>query len=61
MKDPYAKNTLTVYSKFINNVGIINMTNAIEDAIGVRIKELPITPEKILNALKEKKKQEELI
>jgi len=30
------------------------IANAIEDAIGVRIKELPITPEKILNALKEK-------
>jgi 4-hydroxybenzoyl-CoA reductase alpha subunit len=34
------------------------IANAIEDAVGVRIKELPITPEKILNALKEKKKQE---
>jgi len=29
--------------------------NAIYDAIGVRIKSLPATPEKILNALKEKK------
>lgn len=29
------------------------IANAIYDAIGVRIKELPITPEKILNALKE--------
>ena len=37
------------------------IANAIEDAVGVRIKELPITPEKILNALKEKKKQEEII
>ena len=26
----------------------------VEDAIGVRIKELPITPEKILNAIKKK-------
>ncbi len=30
------------------------IANAIQDAIGVRMKELPITPEKILNALKEK-------
>jgi CO/xanthine dehydrogenase Mo-binding subunit len=28
--------------------------NAVYDAIGVRIKDLPITPEKILKALKEK-------
>ncbi len=31
------------------------VANAIYDAIGVRIKELPFTPEKILKALKEKK------
>ena len=31
------------------------IANAIYDAIGVRIKDLPITPEKILNALKEKR------
>ncbi|OGU60505.1 MAG: 4-hydroxybenzoyl-CoA reductase subunit alpha [Ignavibacteria bacterium GWF2_33_9] len=30
------------------------IANAIEDAVGVRIKELPITPEKILKAIKEK-------
>lgn len=30
------------------------IANAIYNAVGVRIKELPITPEKILNALKEK-------
>ena len=30
------------------------IANAIQDAVGVRIKELPITSEKILNALKEK-------
>ncbi len=30
------------------------IANAIEDAIGVRIKDLPITPDKILKALKEK-------
>ena len=30
------------------------IANAIEDAVGVRIKELPITPEKVLKALKEK-------
>ena len=34
------------------------IANAIEDAVGVRIKELPITPEKILKALKEKEQQE---
>jgi 4-hydroxybenzoyl-CoA reductase subunit alpha len=33
------------------------IANAVEDAIGVRIKELPITPEKILNAIKEKEKK----
>jgi xanthine dehydrogenase molybdenum-binding subunit len=31
------------------------IVNAIYDAVGVRIKELPVTPEKILAALKEKK------
>ena len=31
--------------------------NAIFDAFGVRIKELPITPEKILRALKEKREK----
>jgi CO/xanthine dehydrogenase Mo-binding subunit len=31
------------------------LSNAVYDAIGVRIKSLPITPEKILNALEEKK------
>ena len=30
------------------------IANAIYDAVGVRIKDLPITPEKILAALKEK-------
>ena len=30
------------------------IANAIDDAVGVRIKELPITPDKILKALKEK-------
>ncbi len=30
------------------------LINAIYDAIGVRFKELPVTPEKILRALKEK-------
>jgi CO/xanthine dehydrogenase Mo-binding subunit len=30
------------------------INNAIFDAVGVRIKTLPITPEKILRALKEK-------
>ena len=33
------------------------ITNAIYDAIGVRFTELPITPEKVLKALKEKKEQ----
>jgi len=34
------------------------IANAIYDAVGVRITSLPITPEKILAALKEKEKQE---
>lgn len=33
------------------------IANAIEDAIGVRIKDLPITPAKIIKALKEKESQ----
>jgi len=32
------------------------IANAIYDAVGVRIKDLPITPEKVLKALKEKEK-----
>jgi xanthine dehydrogenase molybdenum-binding subunit len=32
------------------------IANAIYDAVGVRIKELPITPEKVLAALKDKGK-----
>jgi CO/xanthine dehydrogenase Mo-binding subunit len=34
------------------------IANAIYDAVGVRIQELPITPEKILHALEEKKRSE---
>jgi len=30
------------------------IANAIYDAVGIRIKDLPITPEKVLAALKEK-------
>ena len=33
------------------------IANAVEDAIGVRIKELPITADKIIKALKEKSAQ----
>ncbi len=33
------------------------IANAIYDAVGVRIKELPITPEKVLAALREKGKK----
>ncbi len=33
------------------------VANAIYDAVGVRIKDMPITPEKILKALKEKEKK----
>jgi len=33
------------------------MANAVYNAIGVRIKDLPITPEKILAALKQKKEE----
>jgi CO/xanthine dehydrogenase Mo-binding subunit len=36
------------------------IANAIYDAVGVRIKELPITPEKVLAALKEKNKSSNL-
>jgi xanthine dehydrogenase molybdenum-binding subunit len=34
------------------------IANAVSDAIGVRIRELPITPEKVLKALKEIQKTE---
>ena len=34
------------------------IANAIEDAVGVRIKELPITPDKVLKALQEKEQSE---
>jgi xanthine dehydrogenase molybdenum-binding subunit len=34
------------------------IANAIYDAVGVRIKDLPITPEKVLKALKEKEKKD---
>ncbi len=34
------------------------IANAIEDAVGVRMKELPITPDKILKALREKEKRD---
>ena len=34
------------------------IANAIEDAVGVRIKDLPITPERVLEALREKEKAE---
>src|SRR3989338_5329041 len=33
------------------------IANAIEDAVGVRIKDLPITPDKVLKAIKEKTEQ----
>jgi xanthine dehydrogenase molybdenum-binding subunit len=32
------------------------IANAIYNAVGVRIRDLPITPEKIMNALKKQKK-----
>lgn len=45
-------------AKGVGESGIIPtapaIANAIEDAVGVRIKELPITPEKVLSALQEK-------
>jgi CO/xanthine dehydrogenase Mo-binding subunit len=34
------------------------ISNAIFDAIGVRIKDLPITPEKVLRALRAKRNRE---
>jgi xanthine dehydrogenase molybdenum-binding subunit len=33
------------------------IANAIYDAVGIRIKELPITPDKVLEALKKKEGQ----
>jgi CO/xanthine dehydrogenase Mo-binding subunit len=35
------------------------IANAVFDAVGVRIRDLPITPEKVLKALREKEAQEE--
>ena len=34
------------------------IANAIYDAVGIRLKELPFTPEKIIKALNEKEAQE---
>ena len=34
------------------------IANAIDDAVSVRIKDYPITPDKVLRALKEKKESE---
>jgi len=34
------------------------IANAVYDAIGIRISDLPITPEKVLAALKEKRQQQ---
>ena len=34
------------------------IANAIYDAVGIRLKELPFTPEKIIKALNEKETQE---
>ena len=45
-------------AKGVGEVGLIGtapaMVNALYDAIGVRMRELPLTPEKILRAIKEK-------
>ncbi|MEB3103596.1 molybdopterin-dependent oxidoreductase [Ferviditalea candida] len=52
----------TYGSKGLAEMGLVPtapaIANAIEDAIGVRIQTLPITPEKILQALKEKRTRE---
>jgi CO/xanthine dehydrogenase Mo-binding subunit len=40
-----------------NNPTAPAIANAVYDAVGVRIKDLPITAEKVLKALKERKKQ----
>ena len=37
------------------------IANAIADAIGVRIKDLPITPEKIVKAIEEKRRSDEIL
>lgn len=39
-------------------LGTVTIANAVADAIGVRITDIPLTPEKILQALKEKKGKE---
>jgi len=45
-------------AKGVGETGVIPaapaIANAIEDAVGVRIKELSITPEKVLSALQKK-------
>ena len=46
-------------AKGVGETGAINVAgsvaNAIYDAVGIRIWEIPITPEKVLKAIKEKK------
>ena len=53
----------TIFTKTAKGMGEASLlptsaaiANAIEDAIGVRIKDLPITPAKIIKALNEKEK-----
>jgi xanthine dehydrogenase molybdenum-binding subunit len=41
-----------------NNCTAGTVANAIYNAIGIRLKEAPITPEKVLNALKDKTQSE---
>jgi len=38
----------------VSSSGLAALANAVADAIGVRIPDLPLTPQKILNAIKEK-------
>jgi CO/xanthine dehydrogenase Mo-binding subunit len=44
-------------AKWVGECGLVGtapaIANAVYDAVGVRITELPLTPERVLNALKE--------
>ncbi len=53
--DPAGPLGIKGVSQIVTSTVSASLANAIYDAVGVRIRDLPITPEKILAALKEKK------
>ena len=54
LKDPEGPFGAKEAGESTGHIGPAAIGNAVYDAIGVRIKDLPITPDKILQALSEK-------